>query len=138
MKYHRKNLDKCNLSNWIRRLPETPIIAQKPAPTPRRSSRLIAKQARFSIHGSHFLRLEAFRCFNYLKCSKRAHVWKRYYHGFSLDLIFGHVTVNIYSERTILVDSEEAILVHWKEPYWHIRKEPLAHLEEATHRPTSG
>jgi hypothetical protein len=47
MKYHKENPDKCNLSNWVRRLPGIPTIAQKPAPTPRRSSRLAAKQARF-------------------------------------------------------------------------------------------
>jgi hypothetical protein len=59
-------------------------------------------------------------------------------HGSSLDLTLGHVTVNIHSEGAILVHSEGAILVHWKEPYWHTWKEPLAHLEGATHRPTSG
>jgi hypothetical protein len=57
-------------------------------------------------------------------------VWLNSCHGSSLDLILGHVTVNIHSEG--------AILVHWKEPYWHIRKKPLAYLEEAIHRPISG
>jgi hypothetical protein len=47
MKYHKKNPDKCNPLNWVRRLPGTPTIAQKPALTFRRSSRLAAKQARF-------------------------------------------------------------------------------------------
>jgi hypothetical protein len=47
IKYHKENPDKCNPSNWVRRLPGIPIIAQKPAPTSRRSSRLAAKQARF-------------------------------------------------------------------------------------------
>jgi hypothetical protein len=37
---------------------------------------------------------------------------KGYCHGSSLDLIFGHVTVNIHSEEAILVHSEGAILVH--------------------------
>jgi hypothetical protein len=48
---------------------------------------------------------------------------KGYCHGSSLNLTFGHVTVNIHSEGAILVHSKGAI---------------LAHSEEATHRPTSG
>jgi hypothetical protein len=47
IKYHKENPDKCDPPNWIQRLPGIPTIAQKPAPTPRRSSRLAAKQARF-------------------------------------------------------------------------------------------
>jgi hypothetical protein len=37
---------------------------------------------------------------------------KGYYHGSSLDLILGHVTIDIRVEGAILVHSEGAILVH--------------------------
>jgi hypothetical protein len=48
---------------------------------------------------------------------------KGYYHGSSMDLTLGHVTVNIHSEEAILVHSKGAI---------------LAHSKGATHRPTLG
>jgi hypothetical protein len=51
---------------------------------------------------------------------------KGYYHGSSLNLTLGHVTVDIRVKG--------AILAHSREPYWHIRKEPLAYWEGATHR----
>jgi hypothetical protein len=50
---------------------------------------------------------------------------KGYYHGSSLDLTFGHVTINIHSKEAILVHSEEAILVYSENAM-------LAHSEEAT------
>jgi hypothetical protein len=37
---------------------------------------------------------------------------KGYCHGSSLDLIFGHVTIDIRVEEAILIHSEGAILMH--------------------------
>jgi hypothetical protein len=48
---------------------------------------------------------------------------KRYYHSPSLNLTFGHITVNIHSKEAILVHSEGAILVHSEEAI-------LAHSEK--------